>query len=100
MDTLGLLKTAQSSGLTVEARGEQLVVKGHPSLEPLAHQLLDEKAAVMSALSISKQVELEGVALLWCDSEPHLVAVYPSLEIRLQVPPGFKAISLAEFLQR
>ena len=46
-----LLAEARAAGVRVGARGDQLVVRGPKTAEPLALRLLDHKPEVMAALS-------------------------------------------------
>ena len=50
MDGLTLLNKAQSAGLTVEAQGDRLFIKGPRRAEAVAKELIDRKTAVMAAL--------------------------------------------------
>jgi hypothetical protein len=51
MELLTLLERAKSSGLTVEARGDRLVVKGRKSAAAIAQELGRQKDAVLAMLS-------------------------------------------------
>jgi len=46
-----LLQEAQAVGLTVEASGEKLVIRGPRSAEPLVRRLIAHKPALLAALS-------------------------------------------------
>ena len=63
MDGMTLLQEARTSGLTVEAVGDKLVIRGPRRLGDLAHRLLEEKAAVMAALvprELSMRERIDG----------------------------------------
>jgi hypothetical protein len=53
MDGLRLLTDALAHGLTVRAAGEQLVVEGPESAEPLARRLLAAKAEILELLHVA-----------------------------------------------
>ena len=55
MDGLKLLTKAHAAGLTVEARGNELVVKGPKRAEAIAKELLAHKAMVLAALAAATQ---------------------------------------------
>ena len=42
---------ARAAGLQIAADGEQLVVRGHPSLEPIARAVLAHKPAILAILA-------------------------------------------------
>ena len=46
------LEQAEAAGLAVDIAGDQLVVRGPRSAEPLVHKLLANKAAIMAELAI------------------------------------------------
>lgn len=50
MDGLRLLAEARAAGLTVQARGGQLVIRGPRRAEAIARRLLEHKRTVMAAL--------------------------------------------------
>jgi hypothetical protein len=60
MDGLTLLNKAQSAGLTVEAKGDQLFIKGPKGAEAVAKELIDRKTAVMAALAIALMPKPDG----------------------------------------
>ena len=51
MDGLTLLRRAQDAGLTVEAEGDTLVIRGPKRAESVARLLLDHKPDVLAALA-------------------------------------------------
>jgi hypothetical protein len=57
MDGMTLLTQAQAAGLTVEADGNRLVLRGPKSAEELAQRLLRNKAEVMAALDNAPAVD-------------------------------------------
>jgi hypothetical protein len=50
MDTLSLLAVAQEAGLTVQAVGDKLVVRGPRAAEALVHEIREHKAELLVAL--------------------------------------------------
>lgn len=52
MDGMRLLQEAHAAGLTVFAEDERLVVRGPRRYAPLAQALIDNKYAVLMALSV------------------------------------------------
>ena len=51
MDGLTLLRKAWAAGLTVQADGERLRIRGPRQAEPIAQLLIAHKAAVLTALT-------------------------------------------------
>lgn len=62
MDGLTLIRAARALGLTITVDGDQLVICGLASLEPVARALLDNKPAVMAAL---RDAEVMNVVTEW-----------------------------------
>jgi hypothetical protein len=60
MDGLTLLQEARAAGLTVQADGERLRVRGPRGAEPLVQQLVANKTAVLSALAVSQALGVES----------------------------------------
>ena len=52
-----VLREARSAGLEVQVEGDHLVVRGHPSLRPLAESLLERKGEVLTLL-VEEDVEV------------------------------------------
>jgi hypothetical protein len=50
MDGLSLLNQAQAAGLTITARGHELLINGPKHAQPLALELIRHKAIVLNAL--------------------------------------------------
>ena len=51
MDSIALLDVARKVGLQVTTDGQRLIVRGPKQAEPLARQLLAQKAEVMALLT-------------------------------------------------
>ena len=58
MDIMTLMEQAHAAGLSVKSKGEKLVVRGPRGAEPLALQLLADKAGVIAHL---RRKRLEGI---------------------------------------
>jgi hypothetical protein len=50
MELVNLLERADSAGLTLEARGDRLIVTGPEEAEPIVRELSEHKAEVLDAL--------------------------------------------------
>ena len=50
MDALTLLRQAEDAGLTVEAQGDNMIVRGPKSAEPIVRRLAEHKPAILKAL--------------------------------------------------
>jgi hypothetical protein len=59
MDGLTLLREARAAGLTIEADGQRLRIRGPRGAEPLVQQLVANKTAVLSALAVSQDLGVE-----------------------------------------
>jgi hypothetical protein len=71
MDGLALLQEARAAGLTVQADGERLRVRGPRGAESLAQQILVHKADVLSALAAKRPLSAESTG---ADEAERLVA--------------------------
>ncbi len=64
MDGLILLNKAQSAGLTVEAQGDRLFIKGPKRAEAVAKELIDRKTVVMAALTLIPKPDGQTLAIV------------------------------------
>ena len=60
MDGLSLLIKARSAGLTIEAQGDRLVIRGPKTAGAIAKELIENKAVVMAALTAASLPPAEG----------------------------------------
>lgn len=61
MDGLTLLQDAEAAGLSVDVKGDRLVIRGPPRLSSIAALLIDNKAAVLEALALRSEATLGAV---------------------------------------
>jgi hypothetical protein len=72
MDGLSLLQEAWAAGLTVQADGNRLIIRGPWSADAVAHRLLTHKPVVLAAIQVlTPTVTMAG------PQEPALAAVSP-----------------------
>jgi hypothetical protein len=76
MDGLTLLQEARAAGLTVQADGARLRIRGPRRAEPIVQQLIAHKTIVLSALSAKRSPDAESLGV---DEAVTLVAsCYPA----------------------
>src|SRR5262249_50808230 len=69
MDGLILLNEAQGAGLTVEAEGDRLRIRGPRRAEPIAQRLIAHKADVLAVLTAKRafapEIRVEDLPADW-----------------------------------
>lgn len=86
MDALTLIRQAEAAGLTLEAQGDKMIVRGPKSAEPIVRRLAEHKPAILQALEPN-----------WADDAAKVIAQFTDLRFRSDLTTFYdKAVAALE----